>query len=490
MLTGNAFAAKRVVVIGDVALDQYVYGDVARISPEAPVPVLRVHSKRTSPGCAANVAANVASLGGYATVIGVVGSDTEAGQLNASVQENGAPVRLMLVADSSRPTTVKTRFVASGQQIVRADHEELRPITPKVEDYLLEAYSSALRTCEAVIVSDYNKGVLTNRVLSFVIQRAAAADKPVLVDPKRHQLADYKGATILKPNRGELRAATGRACETDDEARQAAEVVIAATGAMVLLTRSEQGMSLFRANAEPVHQRTNAREVFDVSGAGDTVSAVMGLAMAAKLDIVEAMRLANAAAGVVVSKRGTATVTVSELSQALAYSQRGFESRIVVRDAALRQCETWRQQGLKVGLTNGCFDLIHPGHISLLRQAKAACDRLVVALNTDNSVNRLKGPGRPLQGEDARAYVMAAIEDVDLVTLFDEDTPLDLIAFLKPDVLIKGADYSESKIVGADLVRSWGGSIVLADLVPEQSTTRLARRSREPATLLQIGTQA
>jgi D-beta-D-heptose 7-phosphate kinase / D-beta-D-heptose 1-phosphate adenosyltransferase len=314
-------------------------------------------------------------------------------------------------------------------------------------------------------------------VLSEVLGRAKSADKPVLVDPKRTRLADYRGATVLKPNRSELSSATGMACETDEEARLAAAHVIAATGAMVLLTRSEQGMSLFRAHADPVHERTEAREVFDVSGAGDTVAAVVGLAMASGLDMVDAMRLANAAAGVVVAKHDTATVTIQELSRSLAASQRGFESRVVVRDVALRQREAWRQQGLKVGFTNGCFDLLHPGHISLLKQAKDACDRLIVALNSDSSVRRLKGPTRPLQGEDARAYVMAAIEHVDLVTLFDEDTPLELIAALKPDVLIKGADYMEQQVVGADIVRSSGGRVVLAELVPEQSTTRLVCRS-------------
>jgi D-beta-D-heptose 7-phosphate kinase / D-beta-D-heptose 1-phosphate adenosyltransferase len=477
MLTDDKFAGARILVIGDVALDRYVYGDVARISPEAPVPVLRVRSTRASPGCAGNVAANIASLGGSVTMVGVVGNDGEAAQLSGSVQHFGTPVQLMLVTDNSRPTTVKTRFVASGQQVVRADYEETQPIAAAIEDRLIETYSSALKRCQTVIVSDYNKGVLTDRVLSEVLGRARAADKPLLVDPKRTRLADYRGATVLKPNRGELRAATGMPCETDEEARLAAAHVIADTGAMVLLTRSEQGMSLFRAHADPVHERTEAREVFDVSGAGDTVAAVVGLAMAAGLDMVDAMRLANAAAGVVVAKHDTATVTIQELSRALASSQRGFENRIVARDAALRQREAWRQQGLKVGFTNGCFDLIHPGHISLLKQAKAACDRLIVALNSDNSVRRLKGPSRPLQGEDARAYVMAAIEHVDLVTLFDEDTPLELIAALRPDVLVKGADYMEQQVVGADIVRSLGGRVVLAELVPEQSTTRLVRRS-------------
>lgn len=477
MLCENKFAAARILVLGDVALDRYVYGDVARISPEAPVPVLHVRSARASPGCAANVAANIAALGGHATLVGVVGSDTEAAQLAQSVQNHGAAVKLMMVTDSSRPTTVKTRFVASGQQVVRADHEETRPIGPQVEEHLIDTYATALKSCQAVILSDYNKGALTDQILRQAIARAAAADKPVLVDPKRQQLAAYRGATLLKPNRAELRAATGMPCDTDEDAQRAAEVAIAATGAMVLLTRAEQGISLFRAGAEPVHQPTYAREVFDVSGAGDTVAAVLGIAIAQRFEMVEAMRLANAAAGVVVGKRGTATVSLPELSRAFSALSHGFESRILPCDAALQQRDGWRRQGLSVGFTNGCFDLIHPGHISLLKEAKRCCDRLVVGLNSDRSVSRLKGPSRPVQREEARAYVLAAMADVDLVTLFDTDTPIDLITTLRPDVLIKGADYTEDRVVGADLVRSWGGRVVLARVVPEQSTTRLLRRS-------------
>jgi D-beta-D-heptose 7-phosphate kinase/D-beta-D-heptose 1-phosphate adenosyltransferase len=477
MLCEDKVSATRVLVLGDLALDRYVYGEVTRISPEAPIPVLRIGSTRTSPGCAANVALNIAALSARATLVGVVGSDTEADQLCRAVQDNATPVNLMLVTDNSRPTTVKTRFVASGQQIVRADHEETRPIDPSVEERLIETYMAALQSCDAVILSDYNKGALTDRVLGQAIARATAAGKPVLVDPKRPQFAAYRGATILKPNRSELSAATGHACDSDEDARRAAEAAIAATGASVLLTRAEQGMSLFRAGAEPVHQPTQVREVFDVSGAGDTVAAVFGIAISLGFEMVEAMRLANAAAGVVVGKRGTATLTLPELSLAFAALSHGFENRILPGDAASRQRDAWHRQGLSVGFTNGCFDLIHPGHIALLKEAKRCCDRLIVGLNSDRSVRRLKGPSRPLQGEEARAYVLAAMVDVDLVTLFETDTPRDLIAALRPDVLIKGADYSEDKVVGADLVKSWGGRVVLARLVPEQSTTRLVRRS-------------
>jgi D-beta-D-heptose 7-phosphate kinase/D-beta-D-heptose 1-phosphate adenosyltransferase len=476
MLSAYQFATTRILVLGDVVLDRYVYGDVVRISPEAPVPVLRERSVRASPGCAANVAANIAALGGHATLVGVVGADAEAGELAAAVQGHGAPVETVLVADRARPTTVKTRLVAAGQQVMRADREDCRRIGPHVERRLLDACTAALGSCRAVVVSDYDKGALTARVLAEAIGGAAAAGTPVVVDPKRRDLSVYRGATLLKPNRAELRVATGRSCDTEADTRRAAEDAIAATGAAVLLTRSEQGMSLYRAGAEPVHQPTHAREVFDVSGAGDTVAAVIGLGLARGLDLIDAMRLANAAAGIVVGKRGAATVTPAELARACAALARGFESRVLPLDAVLRQRTAWRREGLSVGFTNGCFDLVHPGHISLLKEARRTCDRLIVALNSDASVRRLKGPSRPLQGEEARACVLASIAHVDLVTVFDTDTPRELIAALQPDVLIKGADYTEDEVAGADLVKSWGGRVVLARLVPEQSTTRLVRR--------------
>jgi D-beta-D-heptose 7-phosphate kinase/D-beta-D-heptose 1-phosphate adenosyltransferase len=472
----DQFASSRVLVIGDVALDCYVYGDVIRISPEAPVPVLRIHSTRDAPGCAANVAANVAALGAQATLIGLTGTDAAAAQLAATMHGIS---QALTIADPNRPTTIKTRYIASGQQIVRADQETTQPPGSATEDRILEMFTAALEANDVVAISDYNKGMLTDRILRSIIDAARAAGKPVIVDPKRLTFASYRGATIVKPNRSELVAATGLPCQTDDEARIAAQAAIDATSAMILLTRSEQGMSLFQPGAAPVHCRTEARDVFDVSGAGDTVAAVMAVALAAGIDPLEAMRLSNAAAGLVVGKRGTATVTAAELSEALAKSQRGFESRVISRDAAIRQRDAWRRQGLSCGFTNGCFDLIHPGHISLLKRAKASCDRLIVALNSDNSVRRLKGPSRPLQDQNARAYVMAHIEQVDGVILFDEDTPLELINALKPDVLIKGADYREDQVVGADLVKSWGGRVVLANLLPEQSTTKLARRASE-----------
>lgn len=479
MISERTLAACRILIVGDVALDRFVYGEVARISPEAPVPVLRVTSTTNSPGCAANVAANVTALGAQATLIGLGGDDITAVSLAKVLR---GIKHLKIVPDTDRPTTIKTRFVAGSQQIVRADEEVTAPPSDTAEERILDAFAEALPDNDVVVISDYNKGMLTDRILAEIISTAEKAGKMTIVDPKRKDLSAYRGATLIKPNRSELTAATGLPCQSDDDAARAADRAIEATGSMILLTRSEHGMSLFRAGADPLHRRTEARDVFDVSGAGDTVAAVIATALAAGLDFGQAMDLANTAAGIVVAKIGTATVSPHELQAATMRSRLGYENRVLSLDAAIPLREAWRRQGLRCGLTNGCFDLIHPGHISLLKAAKASCDRLIVALNSDESVRRLKGPTRPLQDENARAYVMSHIEQVDAVVLFEEDTPLELIEALKPDVLIKGADYREDQVVGGDRVKSWGGKVVLADLIPEQSTTRLAKKAATPTT--------
>lgn len=472
MLADHSWSCCRILVLGDVGLDRFTTGTVDRISPEAPVPVVHVQSSTARPGCAANVAANILTLGGSATLVGVVGCDTSADELTYCASSLGSGLELKLVADPTRMTTTKTRLFASGQQISRADLEDRHPISGDIADRVIAQFCQSLPECEVVVLSDYCKGVLTDQVITAAIAEARAANKKVLVDPKRVKLDDYRGAMIIKPNRKELAAATGLPCMSDEECRRAAEMVARTTGAQILLTRAERGMSLFSSGEEPIHQRATAREVYDVSGAGDTVIAVTALALASGLSAGEAMGLANVGAGLVVQKAGTATISFAELKRAAGGAAFIWENpRRAVRDL-LRCREMWRESGFSCGFTNGCFDLLHPGHISLLKQAKQSCDRLIVAINSDESVKRLKGPRRPIQGEEARACVVSALQYVDVVTIFDDDTPLDLIAALKPDVLIKGADYAEREVVGADLVKSWGGHIVLADLAPDQSTSR------------------
>ncbi|MDP3739683.1 MAG: D-glycero-beta-D-manno-heptose-7-phosphate kinase [Hyphomonadaceae bacterium] len=468
-------AQGRVLVIGDVMVDHYVTGRVSRVSDEAPVPIIHVSGERWTPGGAANVVANIASLGGKAALAGIVGEDPAA----AMLQKMLANAETNLIAEAGRPTTIKTRYMGGQHQIVRVDREQPSAISKASEDKLVAAIENLAAGRTAFMLSDYAKGALTDRVLAAAIAAGRKAGAAVVVDPKRSDWSAYKGAAVITPNRKELMLATQAPCGSDAECEFAAGIAIKATGAAILLTRSEQGMSLYRAGQPPLHLSAKAREVFDVSGAGDTVAATIALGLAAKLSIEAAMQIANVAAGVVVGKRGTATASPAELLAEAGAGDRlgGAPGAISLKQAkALR--EAWGREGRTVGFTNGCFDILHAGHVSLLSQAAAACDRLIVALNTDASVAKLKGPDRPVQSEDVRATVMAAVKGVDAVVLFGEQTPLEVIRELQPDVLVKGADYAEDQIVGADVVRARGGRIVRVTLVDGQSTTRIIEKSR------------
>lgn len=475
-------AKGRVLVIGDVMVDHYVSGRVSRVSDEAPVPVVHVTDERWTAGGAANVAANIAALGGQALLVGVTGADPAASTLAGIVGALGGAVEAHLVADAGRPTTIKTRYMGGQHQIVRVDREHGTQVSRAIEDRLIAIVGDLTDDCDAIMISDYAKGALTDRVLAAIMDAGAKASLPIIVDPKRADWSAYRGATLITPNRKELQLATHTACGNDDECAATTAIAIETTGAAILLTRSEQGMSLFRKGQTPVHLSAKAREVFDVSGAGDTVAATLALGIASGLTQEQAMHIANIAAGLVVAKRGTATVNPSELVAELESGVRAHvdaTGAINLTDArALR--ETWSREGLSVGFTNGCFDILHAGHIALLREAANACDRLIVALNTDASVAKLKGPTRPVQAEDVRAAVMAAVKGVDAVILFGEPTPLEAITALQPDVLVKGADYAEDQIVGADIVKARGGRIVRVGLVDGQSTTKVIEKSRKP----------
>ena len=465
-----------VVVIGDLMLDCYLHGDVERISPEAPVPVVRRRSERQVPGGAANVASNLATLGMQVQVVGVTGQDEARTTLIELLKKQGQVLSDGMVIDPDRPTVRKLRIVSAQQQVARIDFEDSTPLSAEIEDRLIAAALTAMSTTKIVVGFDYGKGVLSDRVLGEVIAAARRAGKTFLIDPKRRDWSIYRGATMLTPNRRELFEATGLPCESDAEVEAAVARARQMCDADILLTRSEKGMSFYRAGIPPIHVPTVARDVFDVSGAGDTVIAVVAAGLALEMDIVDVLKMANHAAGIVVAKFGTATVTRDEL---LAHffpmrSLRAFgDGHLVGWEELVAMRRNWAQEGLTVGVANGCFDLLHPGHIALIRQATAACDRLVVALNSDASVRRLKGPARPIQDEKARADVIGAIKGVSAVTLFDDDTPMELLRVLEPDVLIKGADYTEDQVVGADLVKARGGRVILATLVPGRSTTKL-----------------
>ncbi len=473
----EAMAAARVLCIGDVMLDRFVYGAVDRISPEAPIPVLRVREQVEMPGGAGNVAANLAALGAGTALVAVAGDDSAGRQLARLLEaRTGEPAALVI--EPGRPTTIKTRYIAGGQQLLRADHETAAPVAATTGALLVDRVRAALPGCTALVLSDYAKGALAPPVIEGAIAAARAAGRPVVVDPKGRDFARYRGAALLTPNRRELTEATGLPTGTDEEVESAARAVIdrAGVGAMVV-TRSEHGLSVIPAGGPASHFRAEAREVFDVSGAGDTVIATLAAALAAGGGLEDAARLANLAGGIVVGKLGTAVIHAHELAAAVRHQDwaRG-EAKVLDAAAAAERIAHWRREGRRIGFTNGCFDLIHPGHVALLRQARAACDRLVVGLNADSSVRRLKGETRPVQTETARAAVLASMADVDLVVLFAEDTPRRLIELFRPDVLVKGADYTVETVVGADLVQGYGGRVVLAALMPGHSTTATISR--------------
>ena len=466
----------RITCIGDVMLDRFVYGDVSRISPEAPVPVLLVKQETVVLGGLGNVARNLSTLGASASVISVVGQD-EGGREICHLLANLPNCTPNIIEVPQHISTIKTRCIASSQQLVRIDREATLQLSePTVDDLVHRAMNQSERP--VVILSDYGKGVLSGQNAQKVITAARQAGQFVIVDPKGTDYSRYRGADVIKPNRLELCQATGRSLNTNLEIVAACrELMERFDFGAVIATLSERGMMVVPKDDNAIHLPSEAREVFDVSGAGDTVVATLAAAIAVGIPLVDAAHMANRAAAVVVAKVGTATISAAELVRALRVEEVAqAEEKIVTAANALERIRSWRRMGDRVGFTNGCFDLLHPGHVTLLARSAAKVDRLIVGLNSDDSVKRLKGPQRPIQNEMSRSIVLAALSSVDLVVIFNEDTPLELIQELRPDVLIKGADYTVASVVGADFVQSYGGEVALIDLVPQQSTTRLVKQ--------------
>lgn len=473
----DKFTGIRVLCVGDVMLDRFVAGQVRRISPESPVPVLSISATESFPGGAANVARNIAALGGSCTLVSVVGADAVAAELRASLQRIES-IRCEFCTASERPTSEKIRFVAQGQQLLRADAEVTLPIGETTARQIIASVADLAAGHDAMVLSDYAKGLLTDVVVRACIDIAHRHHLPVVVDPKSVDLKRYAGATVITPNSSEALNATGIDPADDASAEAAGAAILrdAAVGA-VLLTRAHRGMTLIQGGRSAVHIEASARDVFDVVGAGDTVIATLAVAVGAKLELAESARLANFAAGVVVGKRGTATVTQTELADEVLRlsggSLQAIEAKILSRRDAVELARTWRKNGFKVGFTNGCFDILHVGHLAMLSFSRQNSGRLIVAVNSDASVKRLKEPGRPINSESDRAMVLAALSAVDAVVVFDEDTPLSIIEELNPDVLVKGADYTLDTIVGAKHVASYGGKVLLCELIPGKSTTRV-----------------
>lgn len=469
----SLFDDRNVLIVGDIILDRYFTGTVDRISPEAPVPVLHQKSSFDRAGGAGNVAGNVSSLGGRATLVSVVGEDKEADDLRSILAAQG--VKFRAVVDKERPTTCKTRLMAGTHQLARVDNEKTDQVSVDIEREIMGLILAEMPHHAIVVISDYGKGLLSPSLLSQLILAARELGLPTIVDPKNNDFRVYKGASLITPNQKELSSATGMRCFTNAEAELAMQTAADRTGSAILLTRSERGMSLLT-DREYLHIPTQAIDVFDVSGAGDTVVATLAVAIAAGFSLPEAARLSNGAAGIAVSRVGTATVSQDDL-QAKFFLPVQFPNENQTLATIVKKRESWASKGLRVGFTNGCFDLVHPGHVALLDFARENCDRLIVAINSDASVRRLKGSSRPVQNEMARRRVLLSLRSVSEVVIFGEDTPLELITQLMPDVLVKGEDYRGKLIVGADVVRANGGRVLLAPLVEGQSTTTLVARA-------------
>jgi D-beta-D-heptose 7-phosphate kinase / D-beta-D-heptose 1-phosphate adenosyltransferase len=465
-----------VLVIGDVMLDRYTYGAVSRISVEAPVPILGIEREVALPGGSGNVVRNLTALGAATAFISVVGDDQAGSDLTGLIggQVNVEP---WLLVQGGRTTTLKTRFIASGQHMLRADREQTDPIHPKLAERLVRIAGDAMAATSVTVLSDYGKGVLAGDVPTQLVAAARRTGRKVIVDPRGSDFARYAGADIVMPNRPELAAATGLPVDTEAAIVAAAIALRERHGfGAVVVTRGNDGMSLIDDQGVQ-HFPAEAAEVYDTSGSGDTALAALAAAVAVQVPLPTAVRLANLAAGVVVGKVGTAVAREADLLAALS-PRRSAQRKIVTLEEAIEHVERWRVRGWRAGFTNGCFDLLHPGHVHLLEQARARCDRLVVGLNSDASVERLKGAPRPVQPEAARAAVLASLASVDLVCVFDEDTPEKMLRALRPDLLVSGVNDPRDAAIGSELVRSWGGQVTRGELLPGYSTVETLARIR------------
>ena len=459
-----------VLVVGDVMLDRYWHGGTSRISPEAPVPVVKVEQIEDRPGGAANVALNIAALGAPAVLVGVTGADEAAGSLRDSLAAAGVQAHFQQIA--AQPTIVKLRVLSRHQQLLRMDFEE--PFQTDTAA-LASDVDRLLAGIRVLVLSDYGKGALQNH--QTLIQLARAKGIAVLADPKGKDFSIYRGASLITPNLSEFETIVGHC-------RDEAELVAKGDALMrelelgaLLVTRGEHGMTLLRPEQAPLHLPARAREVFDVTGAGDTVISTLAASLAAGEELPQAVALANLAAGIVVAKLGTAAISAPELRRAV-QREEGSERGVVSLDQLLLALEDARAHGEKIVFTNGCFDILHAGHVSYLEQARAQGDRLVLAVNDDASVSRLKGPGRPINAVDRRMAVLAGLGAVDWVVSFSEDTPENLLRAVRPDVLVKGGDYGIEGVVGADIVRAYGGEVRVLGLVENSSTTAIVEKIR------------
>ncbi|MGD0832337.1 MAG: bifunctional D-glycero-beta-D-manno-heptose-7-phosphate kinase/D-glycero-beta-D-manno-heptose 1-phosphate adenylyltransferase HldE [Terracidiphilus sp.] len=471
----HGWQTKRLLVVGDLMLDRYIWGEVSRISPEAPVPIVRATRQSTQPGGAANVAMNLARLGAQIEVVGFTGDDENQLLLESALYKNG--ISHDFVVSEGFPTIAKLRILGGSQQMLRLDSERLEERAPADYERLVSCALNRLPGSHAVVLSDYAKGALTPAVCQQVIQAARQVGIPVLVDPKSTDFSRYRGATTICPNRSELALTLQTDAHDLDALLAAADTLVRNLNIEFLTaTLSEKGIALVRPDSKFVAPAV-AREVFDVSGAGDTVISIMALCLASRLKPETAAQLANIAAGIVVGKMGTAPIEKHELLAALDQRIDLYAEKKVVNHAALVSLVVqWKAHGERIVFTNGCFDLLHIGHITLLEKARRFGDRLIVAVNCDASVRELKGASRPIVGERERSCMLAALSAVDAVVIFSESNPLQLILATEPDVIVKGGDYEADSVVGAREIRGWGGEVKIIPVVDGYSSTRLIER--------------
>ena len=464
------FNNSSVLVIGDIMLDRYWYGDTGRISPEAPVPVVNVNNTEDRAGGAGNVALNIAVLGCEVTLCGITGDDEAAQSLEEILQHQ--KVNCHFEKRSNQQTITKLRLMSRSQQLLRADFEKDFSLTNGLN---IEALSKLIEQHDVVVLSDYGKGTLADP--QPIIQAALVSNKPVIVDPKGSDSTKYRQSTLITPNQSEFDTIAGKASSEEDFFERGRKTRHSLNINSLLVTRSEKGMALFSANQEPYLQPTQAREVYDVTGAGDTVVATLASSIAAGTSITEAVQIANLAAGVVVGKLGTATVTPQELSYAM-LQQQPLQQGVTTELELTELLKQAKASGEKVVMTNGCFDILHSGHVTYLKQAAQLGDRLIVAVNSDDSVSRLKGPSRPINPSQQRMEVLAELSSVDWVVEFTEDTPQRLIEALQPNILVKGGDYKVEEIAGSESVLANGGDVIILDFVDGVSTTKIIEAAK------------
>ncbi len=466
------FKKTRVFLIGDIMLDRYVFGKVSRISPEAPVPVFLTESFREVLGGSGNVLNNLASLGTKTTYLSVIGND-ENGKKLKRILKNLNISNYFLTVDKYRKTTVKTRYISNSQQIIRVDEELTDNISKKIENELIKKIDKLLKNNDVIVISDYNKGLITKKLCEYIINKGNLLKIPVIIDPKNENFNIYKNATLITPNQLEAYKISQMHVDSDRETENFSKMIMKKYNIKnVLVTRGDKGLSLI-SRKETYHSPTISKEVYDVSGAGDTVLAVIASCIPNNIDKIKTLTLANKAAGKVIGKVGTSTIELRELfnNELNASSNKIFDIKLL--------CENLkkdRKKGLKIGFTNGCFDVLHFGHIRSIERSKQHCDKLIIALNSDSSIKRIKGKNRPINNELYRAKMLASLEFCDYVIIFNETTPLSIIKRIKPDLITKGGDYKNKKIVGENEVKKWGGSVLTLEFVNGLSSTSILNK--------------